>query len=259
MRLLDLFCGAGGAAMGYSRAGFTEIVGVDTRPQPHYPFTFVQADAMTYPLDGFDAIHASPPCQAFTALKSMWNSKVHADLLTPTRERLQASGIPYVIENVAGAPMQGPYVILCGTMFGLGTGTAELRRHRLFELGGFYALTPPCQHYSRDLVIGVYGGHGRDRRRMVGVYGDGNGRDYRKHPTVGVYGNAGGASVRDGTQQFSTDQRREAMGIDWMTGNELSQALPPAYTAYVGQHLLAECQRIAQSATGRVQEAQHDH
>ena len=176
---------------------------------------------MTYPLDGFDAIHASPPCQRFTALKSMWNARPHPDLLTPTRKLLEAQPLPYVIENVSGAPMQGAYIMLCGSMFGLGTGNAELRRHRLFELGGFAALAPPCQHHTRSLVIWVYGGHGRDRRR-----------------TVGVYGQAGGSSVRDGTQQFSTAQRAEAMGIDWMTGAELSQAVPPAYTLHVGDFLM---------------------
>ena len=241
-RLLDLFCGAGGAAMGYHRAGF-EVVGVDIAPQKNYPFEFHQADAMTYPLEGFDAIHASPPCQAFTDLKTMPNARQHDDLLTPTRERLIASGLPYVIENVEGAPMTGPYIRLCGSMFALGVGNAELRRHRLFELGGFYTLTPPCQHYTRHLVIGVYGGHGRDHRRTVGGYGDGNGRDYRRDPvrpnTDGVWGSAGGSSARDGTQQFSTEERREAMGIDWMTRNELSQAIPPAYTEYIGKQLMA--------------------
>ena len=240
MRLLDLFCGAGGAAVGYSRAGFTEIVGVDIKPQPRYPFEFIQADAMTYPLDGFDAIHASPPCQAHTSLKSMWNSKKHEDLLTPTMARFDGeAAVPWVVENVMGAPMRAA-IRLCGSSFGLGTGDAELRRHRYFELDGFGCFAPPCAHYSRGLVIGIYGGHGRDRRRTVGVYGDGNGRDYRKHPaTIGVHGHAGGSSVRDGTQQFTTAQRAEAMGIDWMTGDELSQAIPPAYTEYIGKHLIA--------------------
>lgn len=243
--LLDLFCGAGGAAVGYARAGF-EVIGVDHVAQPHYPFEFVQADAMTYPLDGFDAIHASPPCQAFTALRTMPNARQYDDLLTPTRLRLDATGTPYIIENVEGAPMVGAFVRLCGSMFGLGTGDAELRRHRLFELRGFYTLTPSCAHYTRHLVIGVYGGHGRDRRRTVGVYGDGNGRGYRRHPaTVGVVGNAGGQSARDGTQQFSTDQRREAMGIDWMTGDELSQAIPPAYTEFIGAQLLDHLSRVS--------------
>ena len=208
-RLLDAFCGAGGAGMGYHRAGF-EVVGVDIKPQPRYPFTFIQGDALAYIREHgheFDVIHASPPCQAFTALRTMPNAKPHDDLLTPCRELLKALGKPYVIENVPGSPMTD-YLMLCGTMFGLGTGDAELRRHRHFESDPpIYFAPSPCSHGGR--VIGVYGGHGRDRRR-----------------------------VRPGPQQFSTAERREAMGIDWMTGNELSQAIPPAYTEYIGRLMM---------------------
>src|SRR5512140_2399640 len=101
--LLDLFCGAGGAAMGYHRAGF-DVVGVDIKPQPHYPFEFHQADALTFPLAGFDAIHASPPCQAYSAMRTTWNARNdHPDLLPPTRAMLEAANIPWVIENVPGA------------------------------------------------------------------------------------------------------------------------------------------------------------
>src|SRR6476660_7498674 len=105
-RLLDLFCGAGGAAMGYHRAGF-EVAGVDIKPQPHYPFEFHQADAMTYPLDGFDVIHASPPCQAFTQMSARWRGKggkadSHEDLLTPILEKLASNRVPYIVENVVG-------------------------------------------------------------------------------------------------------------------------------------------------------------
>jgi DNA (cytosine-5)-methyltransferase 1 len=210
-RLLDLFCGAGGAAMGYHRAGFDEIVGVDNRPQPHYPFEFVQADALEYLAahgQEFEAIHASPPCQAFTDLKHMYNAKEHADLLTPTRAALIVLGKPYVIENVEGAPMQN-YITLCGTAMGLGTDTAELRRHRRFEIVPHLLMLPPCAHGTKAAVIGVYGGHARDRRRTTN------------------------------TQHFSTAERAVAMGIDWMNGNELSQAIPPAYTEYIGRHLLA--------------------
>lgn len=211
MRLLDLFCGAGGASVGYSRAGF-EVVGVDIRPQPNYPFEFIQADAMTFLVrEPFDAIHASPPCQAFTSLNGMWNAKSHEDLLTPTRAALMAAGLPYVIENVQGAPMNGAHVTLCGSMFGLGAEDAELRRHRHFE-ANFALMVPPCSHQA-SRVIGVYGGHGRDRRRLVN------------------------------TQDYSTESRREAMGIDWMTGAELSQAIPPAYTEHIGHYLMAECKR----------------
>jgi DNA (cytosine-5)-methyltransferase 1 len=215
-RLLDLFCGAGGAAMGYHRAGF-EVVGVDIKPQPHYPFEFHQADSIEVLawfvagrpwLAPCDAIHASPPCQAFSDLKSMHNAKDHPDLLTPTRALLERSGLPYVIENVEGAPMSD-YITLCGGAFGLGSGDAELRRHRRFEVRPMPVVAPPCVHGQRPRVIGVYGGHGRDRRRTVN------------------------------TQDFSTEQRREAMGIDWMTGAELSQAIPPAYTEWIGRQLLA--------------------
>ena len=212
--------------MGYHRAGF-EVVGVDIKPQPHYPFEFHQADAFEYLRDHgheFDAIHASPPCQAHSALKTMPNSKQHDDLLTPMRRELQQAGKPFVIENVVGAPMFDA-LTLCGTMFDLGVGSAELRRHRIFECSHFIPRPGPCRHYMRGKVIGVYGGHGRDRRRV-------------KPKTVTIIGHAGWSSVRDGTQQFSTDERKIAMGIDWMNGNELSQAIPPAYTEYIGRKLL---------------------
>ena len=129
--------------MGYHRAGFTEIVGVDNRPQKNYPFTFVQGDALEYLAAhgaAFDVIHASPPCQKYTTLRGMWNHKPdHPDLVDPTRQLLRALGKPSVIENVPGAPLRRGAVMLCGTMFGLGTadGRAELRRHRYFEV------TPP--------------------------------------------------------------------------------------------------------------------
>ena len=133
MRLLDLFCGAGGAAMGYHRAGF-EVVGVDIKPQPHYPFEFHQADALTYPLDGFDVIHASPPCQRWSMYSrnlGTWES--FPDLITPLRPLLRASGRPYVSENVEGAPLTG--IRLCGSAFGLPVldDRTYLRRHRIFE------------------------------------------------------------------------------------------------------------------------------
>jgi DNA (cytosine-5)-methyltransferase 1 len=213
-RLLDLFCGAGGCSVGYARAGF-EVVGVDINPQPRYPFEFHQADALTFPLDGFDAIHASPPCQAHSDLRHMWNAKQHEDLVAVTRDRLHASGLPYVIENVEGAPLRQP-LILCGTSFALGASRAELRRHRLFEVNWPIAtLLPPCGHGRFPRVIGVYGGHGRDRRRATN------------------------------TQDFSVAERREAMGIDWMSSDELSQAIPPAYTQFIGEQLVTHLQAVA--------------
>jgi DNA (cytosine-5)-methyltransferase 1 len=209
MRLLDLFCGAGGAGMGYHRAGF-EVVGVDIKPQKNYPFEFHCANAFAF-LEKhgheFDVIHASPPCQAFTDLKKMHNAKQHDDLLSPVREALERLGKPFIIENVEGAPMHR-YLVLCGTMFNLGTQEAELRRHRRFETRPYIRPIEPCRHGRKSRVIGVYGGHGRDRRRTVN------------------------------TQDFSTDERREAMGIDWMNGQELSQAIPPKYTEWIGHRLL---------------------
>jgi DNA (cytosine-5)-methyltransferase 1 len=227
MRLLDLFCGAGGAAMGYHRAGFTEIVGVDIKPQPRYPFTFVQGDALKPPvrLEDFDAIHASPPCQAHTSMKTMPDAREHPDLVPATRALLAASGLPYAIENVHGAPLIYP-VRLCGTAFGLGCDDAELRRHRMFE-SNVPMLAPPCQHGKRA-TLGVYGGHLRNRKRRV--------------RTVGVYGEGVRDSVRKrdrGVADFGVEQGREAMGIAWMTLAELCQAIPPAYTEFIGLQLIA--------------------
>lgn len=233
LRALDLFCCAGGATKGLQRAGF-HVTGVDIKPQPRYcGDAFIQADAMTFKfspvsefvggsMDGrpewcdrcglkwelhFDFVWASPPCQAHTDLRSMYNAKKHEDLIPWTRQRLSDSGIPYVIENVEGSPLVHP-AMLCGSMFGLQTENAELRRHRLFE-SSFQMITPSCAHGKYERVIGVYGGHGRDRRRVVN------------------------------TQNFSTEQRREAMGIDWMTGVELSQAIPPAYSEFIGKQAIA--------------------
>jgi DNA (cytosine-5)-methyltransferase 1 len=243
MKALDLFCGAGGAGMGLHRAGF-DVTGVDLARQKRYPFRFVQADALNPPfrLSDFDLIWASPPCQSHTALKTMHSAKPHPNLVPATRAMLAASGCAWIIENVPGAPLISP-VILCGTMFGLGTadGEAELRRHRLFETSFTPPLVPRCQHGAPMVCGVVYGGHGRDRRRTIGNYGDGswsNVSHARKRRSVGVYGHAGGRSVRDGTQQFTTQQRREAMGIGWMTGNELSQAIPPAYSEYLGRQAM---------------------
>lgn len=215
-RLLDLFCGAGGAAMGYHRAGF-EVVGVDINPQPHYPFEFHQADAMTYPLDWFDAIHASPPCQAFTSLRVMHNARQHADLLTPMRERLEQTASPYVIENVPGAPIRST-IRLCGSSFGLGVevydGWRQLRRHRLFE-SSVALLAPPCQHSGS--TIGIYGDHARDRRRKAD----------------------GSAKGLDFPDRDKLTLARSAMGIPWAERwRELSEAIPPAYTEHIGRQLL---------------------
>lgn len=230
MRLLDLFCCAGGAGMGYHRAGF-EVVGVDLRPQPRYPFEFIEADVLSLDpafVASFDAIHASPPCQAHTAMKTMHNAKEHLDLVPETRALLNASGRPWIMENVVGAPLLDP-ILLCGTMFGLGVEDAELRRHRLFETSFSIPLHPQCQHGARA-TIGVYGGHVRNRQRAqtIGIYGEGA-RDSRRKFDKGV-------------PDFTSDQGRTAMGIDWMTLAELSQAIPPAYTEWLGHQLMAHIQ-----------------
>lgn len=212
-RLLDLFCGAGGAAMGYHRAGF-EVVGVDINPQPNYPFEFIQADAMTFPLDGFDAIHASPPCQAYTIANNI-HQKKHPELLHPTLTRLRASGMAYVVENVEARrvykEMVNP-VRLCGRTFGL-----NVKRHRLFETS-IPLLTPPCpKGHPGDWLL-VFGQTVLSRGKTVGVAKGGGPVIQREHQ-----------GVRAG---------RAAMGIEWMTRDELSEAIPPAYTEWIGRRLL---------------------
>jgi DNA (cytosine-5)-methyltransferase 1 len=204
---LDLFCGAGGASMGLHRAGF-DVTGVDIKPQKRYPFRFAQGDALNPPFDlaRFDFVWASPPCQAHTALKTSWNAKQHADRIPETRALLVASGVPYAIENVVGAPLRSS-IMLCGTHFELGAGDAELWRHRHFECS-FPVPIRFCRHGERRRVIGVYGGHGRDRRRNVNA------------------------------QDYPVASRREALGIDWMTGAQLSQAIPPAYSEFIGRAAL---------------------
>lgn len=227
-RLLDLFCGAGGAGMGYYRAGF-DVVGVDIAPQKHYPFEFHQADALEYLAEHgreFDVIHASPPCQAFSTMtQGRWKDRPHPKLIHPVRVRMIMAGKPFVIENVEGARREliNP-VLLCGSMFGLQTEQGnQLLRHRYFELSTGYIWTSPCKH-ERSSAIGVYGGGQNPGRKKAAV--------------IGVYGHTGGSSSRAGTAQFGIDARRQAMGIDWMTNDELSESIPPAYTEFIGRHLL---------------------
>jgi hypothetical protein len=141
-RLLDLFCGAGGAAVGYHRAGF-DVTGVDINPQPRYPFTFIQADALTFPLDGFDAIHASPVCLTFARVTDWRGDRGnYPDTLTPTLARLARVTVPWVVENVEEAGLRADF-LLCGSQFGL-----VVKRHRHFQIGNWacYDLMPPCDH-----------------------------------------------------------------------------------------------------------------
>jgi len=205
MRLLDLFSGAGGAACGYQRAGFY-VVGVDIKSQPRYcGDEFIQADALEYVAEHgreYDVIHASPPCQAYSEATPMAHRGNHPDLIAPTRELLQQIGQPYVIENVeaARALLVNP-VMLCGTMFGLG-----VQRHRYFEIWPHvFLLTPPCKH------------------DFVPVY---------------VTGSTGRSGCGFPRKDALIDAKRRAMGIDWMVTGEIDEAIPPAYTEWIGQQLL---------------------
>jgi DNA (cytosine-5)-methyltransferase 1 len=222
-RLLDLFCGAGGASRGYHDAGF-EVVGVDIKPQPRYPFQFVQADALQQLewlilADGmdFDAVHASPPCQRYSDLaKRNGNADAHPDLIGPVRDLLEQTGLPYVIENVEGAPLRDP-VRICGTTLGLGIDGYRLRRHRLFE-SNVSLVSPGCWCPG-------------DPRPVIDVSGGG--------PTKAPRLDGAGGRTYKGT----ADQARAAMGIAWMTKTELNESIPPAYTRLIGARLLASVQR----------------
>lgn len=205
-RLLDLFCCAGGAGTGYHRAGF-DVVGVDINPQPHYPFGFLQHDALALDkrfLRSFDAIHASPPCQAYTPLGALHPWKEYPDLLAATREMLNDCGLPYVIENVMSAPLiKERSIVLCGSMFGLRT-----YRHRRFEspLG----LAAPV-HPKHTVLTAT-----KQRKAR-----------WAEGWNVSITGDVG------------TYVGPEGMGIDWMSGDELCEAIPPAYTECIGVQLLA--------------------
>ena len=215
-RLLDLYCGAGGAAVGYARAGF-DVVGVDHVAQPRYPFPMIVGDALDAVIWAgcFDAIHASPPCQHASKLgKQRRRGGVydHPDLIPATRERLQRAGVPYVLENVAGAALTDP-VVLCGSWFGL-----DVQRHRHFETT-FPALSTPCSHHWQAPRFPTrHRGHAAVGR-VVGVHGHTN--------------YAGEHALRE-----------RAMDIDWMTPRELAQAIPPAYTEYLGALLLEHVQPL---------------
>lgn len=194
---LDLFSGAGGSAMGYHRAGLG-VVGVDIEPQPNYPFTFIQADATTFPLDGFDLIGASPPCQRWAG--TYQDHSHHPDLLTPTRERFKASSKPYVIENIPTAPMPTG-LLLCGATFGLPT-----IRHRRFEIHPDPGLVPSVCPQRR---------HGRGVTHGPGFY------PYARK-----------------RWEANWDRYVLPVLWPWMTRDESGQAVPPPYTEYiVGQML----------------------
>ena len=207
-RLLDLFCGAGGAGMGYHKARF-EVVGVDIEPQKNYPFEFHQADALEYLQEHyqeFDAIHASPPCQAYSKTYSLPNVGEYPMLITQVRNALFSTGKPFVIENVEDAPLDNP-ILLCGSMFGL-----KLIRHRIFECRPPIWFPPsPCQ--CKNMFTNSNRGLSSFKNGATAITVAGN-----NYP------------LKDG---------KEAMGIDWMTNRfELSEAIPPAYTEWIGKHLM---------------------
>lgn len=205
-RALDLFCGAGGAAAGLMQAGFS-VLGVDISEQPNFPriqgSEFRCDDALNFPaveMARFDLIWASPPCQRYSvASRRFGRSSEHPDLVARIRARLKGVGVPYVIENVPGAPLNGP-MMLCGSMFNL-----RLRRHRLFETSFCLGAPRSCRH-----VRGV----------------------------VRVHGHPGGSSKRDGVKFGTLADWRCAMRISWMTATELAQAIPPAYARYIGAEFL---------------------
>lgn len=207
MRLLDLYCGIGGAGKGYMDAGF-EVVGVDIEPQPDYPAEFHQSDAVDFLMEHhseFDFVHASPPCQYHSALTKGTNAgRVYLDLVPRTRDALLEVGVPYIMENVAGATIRKD-LFLCGEMFGL-----NVLRHRYFET-------------SLDLDQPFHPKHrGRTRGWRHGEYFDG--------PYIAVYGKGGGKG--------SVPEWQDAMGIHWTNKRKgIAEAIPPKYTQYLGRQI----------------------
>jgi DNA (cytosine-5)-methyltransferase 1 len=202
--VLDLFCGGGGSAYGYWQAGYSPV-GIDIRKQPDYPFPHFIGDAMRFReivsgVESVELIHASPPCQAFTIAGNLARAQGKqastVDLLTPIRPLLKASGVPYVIENVKGAPLENP-VMLCGSMFGL-----KVRRHRLFECSFPVEPPGPCRHKEQGKPVGVY--HAMNDSIPQG-----------------------------GTTAKTLEEAQEAMGIDWLPWRTLKEAVPPAYTRWI--------------------------
>ena len=219
----DLCCKAGGVSMGLHRAGF-HVIGVDIEPQPRYPFTFIQADALTIDLAPADFVWASPHCQGYSAMRHAPGAKGKPRQIGQFRDRM-AANVPWAIENVEKAAwdMRNP-ILLCGSMFGLGAQGCQLQRHRLIETN-FGLTAPPCSHDDRP-VIGVYGGHARRRAAS-----------------------AGGRGTMDVWEGGHKPAASEAMGIDWMTLAELSEAIPPAYAEYVGRAAMQIIRpQIAQAA-----------
>lgn len=217
MILLDLFCGGGGSSMGYKQAGF-DVIGVDIKYQPDYPFEFYQEDAIhfleyfTRTLARVDIIHASPPCQAYSYATTQWKNKgnEYPDLIEKVRELLLKTGKPFIIENVMNAPLRKD-LVLCGQMFDL-----NVIRHRAFELEG--VIVPQIPH-----------------EKHTGKVGDGK--------LVSVFGHGGGKRYNYCTSDLNV--WKEAMGIDWMKKRKtLTESIPPAYTEYIGKVLLSTNQLV---------------
>lgn len=211
-KLLDMYCGAGGAGFGYHLAGF-DVVGVDIKPQPHYPFDMVVGDAIQVAKmrrAEFDSFHASPPCQAFTMARKLHGNS-HPDLVDVTREFLQSTGAPWCIENVPGAPLIDP-VVLCGLMFGL-----NLYRHRLFETN-FYL--PSLEHPP----------HHAPQAKM--------GRPALPNEILQVVGHFSGVP-----------RARREMQCPWMSQGELAQAIPPKYTEFIGINMLCALENMESGPT----------
>lgn len=225
--LYDVFSGAGGAGYGYQQAGF-RVIGIDNRPQPRYPCDgFIQMDAF----DFFDAVergeyplpdmwHASPPCQLHSAGTAMRGTRAnHLDLIPPARERLKASGVPYIIENVVGAPLIHP-IMLCGTLFP----PLRVLRHRLFETS--WLVFQPG-HPSHPKAVRVEGLSLAPRGAPLGKRMVAWRKTFGPEEWVSVAGHS-----------YLADHGRAAMGIPWMTRDELSQAIPPAYTRFIGEQAM---------------------
>ena len=215
-KALDLFCGAGGASKGYADAGF-EVTGLDVKHGKRYPFTYKRMsieDVSLAMLDEYDVIHASPPCQTFSITRNLriaqGKSTSKVDWLPFTRDLLLASGKPYVIENVPGAPLINP-VLVCGSAFGL-----KVRRHRLFE-SNLPINGTVCNHKAQGKPVGIYGSM----------------RDEIPH---------GGHTAK------TMAQANEAMGIDWMIWGELVEAIPPAYTAFIGKQIIERLANVDNSS-----------
>jgi DNA (cytosine-5)-methyltransferase 1 len=224
-RLLDLFCGEGGAGMGYSRAGF-DVFGVDLAPArlSRYPFAWAMGDAIAFLLDyghTFDAIHASPTCTGYSRGTAAVPNRLekYDRLIAATREALEIIGRPYVIENVADArPELRDPVLLCGRMFGL-TATDDdgtplvMDRHRLFETSGFPMLAPEHVKHDRSVqVAGSYGGARRDKREA--------------------------REIRKGGYVPSADVQRELLGTPWMSEKGCQLSIPPVFTEFIGAQLI---------------------